>query len=334
MIIGLSFSLRYIPNFSSLNTYDSNISIGDSLKGYTATIYQMRYDNVKLLHGNILMDSLLSIFQYEDSMNEKSEMFIFPKSKYITYSMEDYVEVTQFMDFDSVIIPYHNPIIQLKLHSKNPNTLVLTDATLEIENYRYDDHPAYRFNWNGSSFNITNESFNLITSGKMKYSFLHEGETFTQYKRELSIELAEKVTKINLSNISNACSLTGEVVLSNGNSYKFHWENDKNFPDYTYSSLRKENKLDIPVYFVSNKFKQEIKLKEFYRSLTKGEVDDEVHFFLESDNSCTFKVRLRMTTSFGKTLYSNYIYIRYSKPNNVTFRRMQEQTTTNANHSI
>ena len=280
------------------------------LKGYEATLYLMRYSNINLKHDNCLPDHILPIFHYEDSLDDKGTMFIFPKSDYVAYSSGD---ITKILSISADSIMYHDPVMQVKLHSKNQQTLVLTDATLEIDDWRYDDRPAYRFNSNGNHLWITDEGNGFPYKGTILYSRLHQDEPFTGYKSKAEVELGTATTKLTMASSTDSVTLRGKLSLSNGCDYYF-MGSTSSFVS-TNPSLPTSGST-IECYHLTDATSQAISLKDFCRSLTKGEVDDDVHFSISSDKSCVFKMRLRMTTSFGDTLYSNYVNIRYNRPRN------------------
>lgn len=283
------------------------------VKGYNATIHLMRYNKLKLEHGASLPEEYLNIFSYDDSVSESSDMFVYPVSSYISYASNSEVIACNYENIDSFIIPYHDPIIQLQLQSKTPNTIVLTNAILEIEDLRFDDQPAYFFNINGDSLQIINEGADLMKRGELKYCLLYPDESFVNYKHTKEIMLDKIITTFFLSNVLEDQQVQGVLTQPSGNNYRFRSSKKKSIfqLDHILKTIEMPN---LQVYNISEKPKQEVPLKEFYRSLTKGETDEEVHFAIKCSQSCTFRVRLRMESSFGQQLFSNYLYVRYSKP--------------------
>ncbi len=285
-----------------------------TVKPYSATIHLMRYDKLKLAHGTGLKENYLKIFSYGDSISENSDMYIYPKSLYISYASGNFVSVSDYENLDNLMIPYHDPVIQLQLQSKSPNTLVLTEAVMEIEDWRYDDQPAFFFNMSRNTLQIVNEGANLINKGVLRYSHIYPEESFVNYKYTQELQLNNNITAVSLSPSYEEKHIRGELSLPNGNSFSFKTITKDSIPllEQTLDPVTMPN---LHIYDIGEKPSQKIKLDDFCRSLTKGEIDDEVHFALHCGYSCTFRVRLRMISSFGQELLSNYLYIRYSKPN-------------------
>lgn len=109
-IIGLS-----IFSFNRQSSKDSDVNC-------TAQLYLMRYKDVDVMTDGMAFDKgLLQSFQYEDSVVGEADRLVFPL----------------FSASDSAIstVP---PYFRLKLHNKQRNTLVLVEATLEIEEFSRD----------------------------------------------------------------------------------------------------------------------------------------------------------------------------------------------------
>lgn len=59
--------------------------------------------------------------------------------------------------------------------------------------------------------------------------------------------------------------------------------------------------------------KTEYLLKGFRHNVAYGETDDRYFFSIISEESCSFRMRVRAKTQFGEYLFSNYIYVNYVK---------------------
>lgn len=87
----------------------------------TAQLYLMRYKDVNALTGKDLFnDSLLSLFKYEDSLMNGTDVSVFP-----IVNADTFITTTP-------------PFFRLKLHNKHRNTIVFVEAKLEVDNYVVD----------------------------------------------------------------------------------------------------------------------------------------------------------------------------------------------------
>lgn len=279
----------------------------------SAMLYLMRYDDFNRENNDCLTDHYRSFFEYDDSISTNSNMYIYPKSKYLSYSSEYGIKAT---DGDLSKIPYHNPIIRLKLHNKGHKTIVFDKAILEIDDFHYDERPIIRINVNNDDLMIVNEGNNILKKGMLKYSGLHSGESFTHFssKKEIILNDTTSVIPLNLDNVQRD-SIIGQISFQNGIIIPFTYGIHKSAqnpplsqsPDYS---------LNVDIYCINDNCKQTIPMKFFCRSLVKGEIDDDIYFILNASHNCTFRARMKLTTPSGEELYSNYLYIRNSVPNN------------------
>jgi len=262
---------------------------------------------------------VLDIFHYEDSISSNSELFVYPKSKVISYSNEDSVNVifAPSTDFLSMHIPFHYPIIQLKLHSRNRNTIVIDKAFLEIDQFHIDNQPAFRFGLHDNLLTIFNEGSTFKYPASLKCSFLCQGERFTTYHDSLENLYTSSSTQIIMGAPGSKINhLHGTLDIQHHNSFYFTTTHSDNTSNYLTIGTKETKQSKMPIYHLSNMTTQDICLKQFPRSLTKGEVDDDVSFGLAPPCSAAFRIRLRMITSFGEKLYSNYLHIKCAIPNN------------------
>lgn len=120
--------------FFSVFYVDKN-SADDSGTDCTVQLYLMRYKDIDVMTDGMAFDKgLLRSFCYEDSVVGKADRLVFP----------------QFSASDSVIgtIP---PYFRLKLHNKKRKTVVLVEATLEIEDFMADStYSSQQFNVTGN----------------------------------------------------------------------------------------------------------------------------------------------------------------------------------------
>ena len=285
-------------------------SPSDPMKGYQATIYLMRYDNLRLRYDCNYNDSAFSLFHYDDSIDQQSVMHIYPSSDYVDYQTGQTARLTSVSSIKEIKTSSHLPTIQLKLHSMKKQTLVLTSAELEVDEFRYDEQPAFRFNVTDHDLEIQNIGAPVVNEGVIEYSILHEGESFTTYKQRQNIHLHPDYASVTLSQpMSPTDSLVGRLVFQDGTSYGFCGRN------------RKEAMLDVancslplPVFDIKNEKMQSYRFEDFHRSLVKGEIDDDVAFQLRTQNNCVCRIRLKLESSQGKILYSNYLYVRFTGP--------------------
>lgn len=278
----------------------------DPMKGYKATIYLMRYDNQRLRYSCNYIDKTLSFFHYEDSVDQQSDMYIYPASDYVDYLSGQTAKLTATNDIRTINVPSHLPTIQLKLHSMNKKTLVLTSAELEVDEYRYDDQPVFRFNLAGQKLEVLNIGAPVIKDGVLEYAILRDGESFTTYKDRQTVTLNPDYASVPLSRIMNPTdSIVGRMVFQDGSFYGFSGRNiQEQQPDVKICSM------PIPIFGIKNEKKQSYLFDDFNRSLVKGEIDDEVAFQLQANSNSIYRIRLKLVSSQGNILYSNYLFVR------------------------
>ncbi len=86
-----------------------------------AQLYLMRYKDINYLAGeDLFTEPYLSQFRYEDSIISRNSIRVFP-----------------LIASDS-IVHTTNPILRIKLHNKNRNTVVLVSADLEVDSLMRD----------------------------------------------------------------------------------------------------------------------------------------------------------------------------------------------------
>ena len=278
----------------------------DPMKGYKATIYLMRYDNQRLRYNCNYNDKALSLFHYEDSVDQQSDMYVFPASDYIDYLPGQTAILTTTNDIRTINVANHLPTIQLKLHSMNKQTLVLTSAELEVDEYRYDDQPAFRFNLAGQKLEIRNVGAPVVKEGVLEYAVLRDGESFTVYKDRQPVTMNPDYASVTLSRLmSPTDSIVGHLVFPDGSFYDFSGRNiQEQQPAVEAYSI------PVPIFDIKNEKVQSYRFDDFNRSLVKGEVDDEVTFQLRANSNSICRIRLKLLSSQGNILYSNYLYVR------------------------
>ena len=107
---------------TDLNFQNSNIN-----EDCTAQLYLMRYNDINSLTGqSIYNNDILANFHYDDSIMTNKSIRIFP-----------------IVSSDSIIHTF-NPILRLKFHNKNRNTIILNSAELEIDNINASYRPPKR----------------------------------------------------------------------------------------------------------------------------------------------------------------------------------------------
>lgn len=281
---------------------------GHPLEGYSAVIHLMRYDQIRLLYNLDIPEATLRLFSYEDSMDVNGNTYIYPTSNLVAYQPGQEVKAISLAAIDSLFLPYHDPVIQLKLYSRNAKTLVLTEAVIEVDDFAEDNGPAFRFIFDGQTLNIWNKGGYYDNPIKLHYSFLHKGETFLSYGNAITLSLRNNIAHAVLNCDFEPDSLMGVLIGVYDESYPFTW--GRGNMQYTCADSISQMS-EIPIYHLSRQRRQDINLESFYRSLVKGEVDEEIHFRMHAPISSTFRIRLRMTTSTGDTLVSNYLNVRY-----------------------
>lgn len=283
----------------------------------SATLYLMRYTDLNLKENSSFSKEILDMFHYEDSIGSNgSDYYIYPVSKYINYSSGQVTKVVQATSDSLSPFLYHNPVIRLKLKSSQNKTLVFNAAYIEIESYRTDDSPFFRFMMGKKGVELINEGWTYWKSIQINYSWLSEKESFTTYKSTEAFGYFEDNIKI--IPLQEKPFLTGVVELNPNATVKFEWiasEMENLFNSVSLVSGRNEYR-QIKIDAKKEKFFKEI--EQFNRSLVKGEIDDDFYFRITSDKSCSFSFRLRLevldSSNKQKYLYSNYIHMKYSKP--------------------
>ena len=145
------------------------------MTGYQATAFLMRYDNLRLRYDCDINDTSFSLFHYDDSIDQQSVMHIYPVSDYIDYQPGQTAKLVSANSIMTIKNANHLPTIQLKLHSMNKQTLVLTSAELQIDEYRYDDQPAFCFTISDHKLEVYNIGALVVYKGVIEYSILREG---------------------------------------------------------------------------------------------------------------------------------------------------------------
>ena len=289
--------------------FSSNSNTHSVVKDYEATISLMRYENQRLRYGTAYDDFQWKTFHYEDSIDQNLETYVYPVSDFVAYAPNQIVKLSHMEDFTHYKLPVHLPMIQLKLHSMSSKTLVLTDAELIVEEFRYEDVPAYCFfEWDNNLI-IYNTCSSSIKNGVLEYSWLHENESFTGFKNKQNVSMNTNPYPVKLSkHVLPSDSLFGYLVLQDGTKYGFARDNQTNIA----TSFNDNFTMPMPVFDIK-KNSNIYQFNDFHRSLVKGEIDDEIAFLLRARENCRFRFRLKLTSPNGESLYSNYLNIRFCK---------------------
>lgn len=289
-----------------ISLFDKLTGTPERMKGYTATLYLMRYQDVdSKCHTHQFTESALRVFRYEKDYNEQGEHYIFPCSDYIAYQDGQTVTATHFPTDTMPSFHYHWPVFQLRLNNHSKETITMSEAVLEISDLYRDDRPAFRFNLNGKGLQISNENYTNKTTAQLLYSSLIPGESFLKYKKKRDVVLASPCHLEKIDDMTD--SILGELIVPDCGKYGFIYGHT--IDDKIPSANNDED--SIPVYNLKNTRSQEIPLKGFNRSLIKNENDTGVYFKMSSMMNTVYKMRVRIKVNGKKEyLYSNYVRVR------------------------
>lgn len=278
-----------------------------SIQTCKAQIYLMRYRTLNGLYENAFSDTLVDCYCYEDSIVE-DEVYIYPRSKYLTLDVNVPVVLTVNQEGEERAFPYHNPVIQLKMHSNDSKTRVFNKYELEVSQFEKYNDDICRFERCGNELRIYNEGCTIV-DGNMKYTPLREGEVSMGYSHSLDLEIGS-LFSLTLDNGSAGIDGLWNDVFKVKNS-------NQQIPDF------QDQTIDIPTILiektgtvpVGKTCSMKIGLQDgFTHSLIPGETDDETYISISAPYSCKMQLRAVLTDIQGEKLYSPFIHVNYIKP--------------------
>ena len=312
LIIGVTVSLLAIMSMFFLwNRYLNGKPSTERMISYSASIHMMRYKDADSTR-TIFNDSLLSSFRYDKDYNGNHEYCVFPMSDFIAYDKEKTVLATNVSSDSLPPIAFHYPIIQLTLNSHEKKSITMSEAVLEIRDMHRDEQPALRFNVNSGQLMINDENFYGEEQLKLAYSSLMEGESFLDFKKRKVLTISSPIHREMIE--WKGDSIIGEIEMPNHSKVIF--TSGRNIRKTPYSPTDTQH-LDYPLYMLEMIQNQDIRLRNFNRSLIENEVDNGFAFRIGTLVGTTFKMRLRININ-GSTdsLYTNFIKVRLSHPRN------------------
>lgn len=275
----------------------------------TAQLYLMRYSELNTKYDNAFSEQLRDIFCYEDSNDDSQHNIthVFPSSKYYTFQDLDTHVLTNKLVLDSM--PYHYPILRLKMNNKSKNTLVFNHLYIEVTDIKYDDNPVCGFSYDDNNITVVNQSMINIDCG-FKYSLLRDGESFVNYRHQ---------ERLNFTDKTNLPSIKGAKLKGLFNEKYFIDPNPEGGDSNFNTQHQNYDIVAIPVAEGETEIHKYNNNKiglcdEFNHSLRSGEPDDEVYFSISSSKPCECKVRLRIQSVDNKSLYTPYIIVKIFKP--------------------
>lgn len=274
----------------------------------TAEIYLPRYADInhEMLNNSFFTDSVLNIFEYTDTI-ASGEYRIFPSSPFLSSDSKSIVNVT------SGEIIYHNLPLRIRLNNLKQQQVIFNKAWIEIETISPLPFELFSIKGEDEVISINNEGKKSSEFYYLDISELVPGESFLFYKDTLIIDKEELVYRMDENN-----GLHGRIRTE-----EYNWEFDYQ-PTFMKENreLNKEIKLsplssDHTIYNItipSMKVDQEIPIPGFNRKLVKWELDDSIFIILKADFSFDAKLRIKFETTENKTIYTDFISIRYVVP--------------------
>ena len=302
-------------------------------KDFVTQLYLMNYATINPYFDDVYNDSLLMGFLYEDSIDNKDSLtHIFPMSRFLsfkqpeTYSIHDYDKDENDVLITSPVdsIPFHFPIIGLKIISNVDSQKCFTSAYLEVMEFHADGTPVCRFSLNNGRLNITNET-QMNLNSTIDYSILSDAESFVDYKNHDRFILKNEYEINDIKGSIKALWNADYIIDSKEKMGKWYIPSIKQklgVPIVSINEKQSEYKIGDVCYFKDGK----LRTSQFNRKLAPYEHDTDIFFALKCDVSCEVKVRLKLIAQKqsskidkGKSeddeyLYSEPIYIKIFVP--------------------
>lgn len=269
----------------------------------------MKYDDLNKVTNNAYNDSLLQILQYKKKVNQNNELCIYPISSILT--LDDAPSVI-FMTNHVDSIPYHLPVVQLKMCGHRKDPILFKRAEIEVESQDVGDS-FYRFMKSDGIVTIVNESM-VQQTYSLDYSCLHPEESFVRFSRHNNGDGISTSLEIPIPDNTRFLGQWNKKYQVDGTKVYSDIPNHNN--NYHIETIRIEKGISIYPINRYNWYSEEgsgIKT-EFSRSIGQNEVDAETFFAISSSSSCNIKFRIKLTDINNKVAYSNYLMLSFVKP--------------------
>lgn len=281
----------------------------------TAELYLPRYNdfNRDMLETPFFNDSTLNVFAYRDTI---------AGDQYIVYGTSSYLS-TEFCDRINVFagereeaLNCHSLPLRIRLENPFAKPVVLNHAVLELKDVSPLSFPVLSIADVEEGIVIKNENPAGVSAYGLKISTLREGESFLRYKEEIDVE-APEVTY----HVDKGDSIMGEI-----NDASQSWKFSQAFtgkssvasrPRASREGIMAPRSSETGVYEVtvsSLKSSQDLLLQGFNRKLKKDEIDDDMYLIISSDYNFQANVRLKLTSTDGREIYSPYVRIIHLRP--------------------
>lgn len=269
----------------------------------------MKYEDLNMVTNNAYNDSLLQMFQYKKKVNKSNEVCIYPISTILTLDDEP---STIFITNNCDSIPYHLPIIQLKMNGHRKDPILFKRAEIEVESQDTGDS-FYRFIKSDGIVTIVNESM-VQQPYSLDYSCLHPEESFVKFSHHSKGDGIGSSLEIPIPDKTEFFGQLNKKYQVDGTKVYSNIPNHKN--NHHIETIRIEKGISIYPITRYNWYSEEgtgIK-KEFSRSLSQNEVDAETFFAISASSSCNIRFRIKLTDINNKVAYSNYLTLNFVKP--------------------
>ena len=292
--------------------FKNDITINDSVfvtSECDISLNLMKYEDLNKVSNNAFNDSLLQLFQYKERVNQSNELCIYPISSILTLNDEpSAVIMTRPIDN----IPYHLPVIQLKMNGHRKNPIFFKQAEIEVESQDTGDS-FYRFTKSEGIVTIVNESM-VQQSYTLDYSCLHSEESFVRFSHHVDGEGLNPSLEIPVPEKTKFLGLWNKKYQIDGSKVYTKMPNRQSAFHLVNVNIEKDiHNYPITRYNWYSKEGTGIKY-EFSRSLSLDEVDAETFFAISSSSSCNIKFRIKLTDINNKVAYSNYLRVKFIKP--------------------
>ncbi len=270
-------------------------------------------------------------FLYEDSIDRKDGLtHIFPMSRFLSfkqfekYSKYDKDENDVFITSPVDSIPFHFPIIGLKIISNVESQKCFTSAYLEVMEFHTDGTPVCRFTLNNGKLKIINET-QMNLKSTIDYSILSDAESFVGYNNQKSFILKDAYEINNINGNIKALWNSDYIIDSKEKEGKWYIppiEYNLGIPIVTINEKQIKYKIEDICYIKDDKLKR----NQFNRKLTSYEKDTLMFIAIKSVLPCEIKVRLKLVakkdpSKIAKSsdvadeyLYSEPVYVKIFVP--------------------
>ncbi len=279
-------------------------------ENYHASVYLMRTNDLKSRYGvDYSLDSIG--YYYADSIsNDLGNLYVYPESELLLFPSEDFRKVKVP---DSIPhVKNYNPILQLKLHSTDCNTLIINRVEIEVEDFQFFDIPYFILHENSSGLNVSGYGKASCGHARLDYACLSDMEHFAGYDSHIDMTIENHSSAIYMdSHHSEGTHTIVGRLTHNDMKYMF-------MIDDTRVSYHDDKSLidGIKTFELHQGKSQVFQYPNILISLAEEEVEDNLAFQLKARASCKYRIRIKLSTPSGQEIYTNWIYMNHFVPEN------------------